>query len=279
MQELAAAIRSRKAVLFAGAGLSINLGLPSFGGLIDKLASDLGFDPEVFQIGGDYLALAEFYYLKKGSLGPLRSWMDTTWHSSDVELEKSEIHKTIVELDFPTIYTTNYDRWIEKSFDLFGKKYFKVASVADIAEAHDSVPQIIKLHGDFDDDESIVLTESSYFDRLDFESPLDIRLRSDVLGKSVLFLGYSLSDINIRYLLHKLQRQWSQSKDGKGRPKSYIFLTRPNIVQEELLRARGVIPIVAELDDPKEATLLFLKELLHEAYGKKLCSNKKNQVD
>lgn len=268
MQELAAAIRSKKAVLFAGAGLSMNLGLPSFGGLIDKLASDLGFDAEVFQSCGDYLALAEFYYQKKGSLGPLRSWMDTTWHSNDVELEKSEIHKTIVELDFPTIYTTNYDRWIEKSFELWKKNYCKVASVADLAAAHDSLPQIVKFHGDFDDDESIVLTESSYFDRLDFESPLDIKLRSDVLGKTVLFLGYSLSDINIRYLLHKLQKQWSQAANGRGRPKSYIFLTRPNVVQEELLRARGVTPIVAESDDPKEATLSFLRELLHEAYGR-----------
>ncbi|MBU83525.1 MAG: SIR2 family protein [Pseudomonadota bacterium] len=268
MQELAAAIRSKKAVLFAGAGLSMNLGLPSFGSLIDKLASEMGFDAEVFHSCGDYLALAEFYYQKKGSLGPLRSWMDTTWHSNDVDLEGSEIHKTIVGLDFPTIYTTNYDRWIEKSFELWGKNYCKVASVADLAAAHDSLPQIVKFHGDFDNDESIVLTESSYFDRLDFESPLDIKLRSDVLGKTVLFLGYSLSDINIRYLLHKLQKQWSQSTNGKGRPKSYIFLTRPNVVQEELLRARGVTPIVAESDDPKEATSSFLRELLHEAYGK-----------
>lgn len=268
MQELAAAIRSKKAILFAGAGLSMNLGLPSFSGLIDKLARDLGFDTEVFQSCGDYLALAEFYYQKKGSLGPLRSWMDTTWHSSSIDLSKSEIHKTIVDLDFPVIYTTNYDRWIEKSFELYGKSYCKVSSVADIAAAHDSLPQIVKFHGDFDDDESIVLTESSYFDRLDFESPLDIKLRSDVLGKTVLFLGYSLSDINIRYLLHKLQKQWSQSTNGKGRPNSYIFLTKPNVVQEELLRARGVTPIVSEIDNPQEATLSFLKELMHEAYGK-----------
>ncbi|APX94193.1 Sir2 family NAD-dependent protein deacetylase [Halomonas sp. 1513] len=268
MQELAAAIREKRAVLFAGAGLSMNLGLPSFGRLIDKLAVDLDFDPEVFHSCGDYLALAEFYYQKKGSLGPLRSWMDTTWHSGDIDLERSDIHKTIVELEFPTIYTTNYDRWIERAFELWGKDFCKIASVSDLAAAHDSLPQIVKLHGDFDDDESIVLTESSYFDRLDFESPLDIKLRSDVLGKTILFLGYSLSDINIRYLLHKLQKQWTQSSNGKGRPKSYIFLTKPNIVQEELLRARGVTPIVAESDDAKEATLSFLKELMHEAYGK-----------
>ena len=268
MQELAAAIRAKKVILFAGAGLSMNLGLPSFNGLIDKLAEDLGFDAEVFHSCGDYLALAEYYYQKKGSLGPLRSWMDTNWHSSEFDLNKSEIHKTIVDLDFPTIYTTNYDLWIEKSFELHSKDFCKIANVADLAEVQDSVTHIVKLHGDFDDDESIVLTESSYFNRLDFESPLDIMLRSDVLGKSVLFVGYSLADINIRYLLHKLHNQWEKSSSSKGRPKSYIFLTKPNIVQEELLRARGVTPIIAETDNPKESTLLFLKELMHEAYGK-----------
>lgn len=105
---------------------------------------------------------------------------------------------------------------------------------------------------------------------MNFESPLDIKLRSDVLGKTVLFLGYSLSDINIRYLLFRLQKQWEKEGCDKTRPKSYIFLARPNVVQEEILRARGVVPIVAETDDPKASLQKFLMELLQEAYGKRL---------
>lgn len=42
-------------------------------------------------------------------------------------------------------------------------------------------------------------------------SPLDIKLRADALGKSILFIGYSLTDINIRYLLYKLHIQWAES--------------------------------------------------------------------
>src|ERR1700730_4796199 len=44
---------------------------------------------------------------------------------------------------------------------------------------------------------------------LAFEDPLDIKLRGDTLDRGVLFIGYSLSDINIRYLLFKLQEIWS----------------------------------------------------------------------
>lgn len=270
MQDLVEAIKQRKVVLFAGAGLSMNLGLPSFNSLIKRLAEELEFDPELFHMSGDYLSLAEYYYTVKGTLGPLRSWMDTTWHSTATDISKSMIHKAIVELDLSTIYTTNYDRWIEKSFDHWGKSYNKIANVSDIASAKEGKTQIIKFHGDFDDDKSIVLTESSYFERMHFESPLDIKLRSDVLGKSVLFLGYSLSDINIRYLLYRLQKQWDREGNNKARPKSYIFLTRPNLVQEEILRSRGLVPIVAKTDDPKDSLQRFLAELLQDAYGKKL---------
>ena len=55
--------------------------------------------------------LAEFYVLQTGSVGPLRSWMDVEWHRDAAEkVRRSDIHRLIVELGFPVIYTTNYDR-------------------------------------------------------------------------------------------------------------------------------------------------------------------------
>jgi hypothetical protein len=192
--------------------------------------------------------------------------MDTTWHNSEVDISQSSIHKAVVELNFPIIYTTNYDSWLEKAFKHHNSKYIKIANVADIARAEEGIPQIIKLHGDFDNDDSIVLTESSYFERMSLESPLDIKLRSDVLGKTILFLGYSLSDVNIRYLLYKLQKQWQATEFEKARPKSYIYLTKPNMVQEKILHSRGIEPIVSEIDDPKEGLSNFLSKLLHAAF-------------
>ena len=82
-----------------------------------------------------------------------------------------------------------------------------VTNLDDIVAAPvDTSTQVVKLHGTFDDDGSLVLTETSYFDRLEFESPIDIKMRADILGKTLLFIGYSLSDINIRYMLYKLYR-------------------------------------------------------------------------
>ena len=79
-----------------------------------------------------------------------------------------------------------------------------IANIDEIGDRPGGCDAGRQVHGTCSDDASLVLTESSYFDRLEFESAIDIKLRADTLGKSLLFVGYNLGDINIRYLLHKL---------------------------------------------------------------------------
>jgi hypothetical protein len=267
-EDLVDAIRRKRAILFAGAGVSKNVGVPTTGEIVNEIARQLGYDPQEFGGMADRRTLAEFYLLTKGTLGPLRSWMDVTWHRQDVNVKDSEVHRLIVELAFPIIYTTNYDRWLERAFEAYGKEYIKITNVGDLLEAPEGVTQIVKFHGDFDDDESIILTETSFFERLSFESALDLKLQSDALGRPVLFIGYSLSDINIRYLLFKLERLWESSKLSQLRPKSYIFLSGPNPVQERVLRRRGLEPIISECATPGEGLAQFLSGLLERVAAK-----------
>lgn len=261
LEGLADAVRTRQVILFAGAGVSMNLGLPSWEDLIREMASDLGFDPDIFRAQGSYLELAEYYRIQKTALGPLRSWMDRKWHTDESKVDGSKIHQAIVDLGFPIIYTTNYDRWIEFAFDRRKVPFIKIANVGDFTKIRDGATQIVKFHGDFDDDASLVLNETSYFERMSFESPLDIKFRADTLGKSILFVGYSLSDINIRYLLYKLHRVWSESQHASGRPESYMFLTKPNVVAETILRDRGISPIVSTVDDAGDGLVEFFNKL------------------
>ncbi|WP_287029162.1 SIR2 family protein [Pseudomonas sp. UBA6310] len=260
--ELLHAHRTNKLMLFVGSGVSANLNLPTWKQLTAHIATELGYDPKIFSTYGTHLALAEFYKKKKGSLGPLRSWMDREWHRPDTDITQSEMHRLITLGKFSRIYTTNYDRWLEIAHDKFGVPYDKVASVADLVSVTEGRRQIVKFHGDFDDDASIVLDETSYFQRLNYESPLDIKLSNDVLGNSVLFIGYSLSDINIRLLFYRLTEMWGRSAISSARPKSYVFTNRPNPVAQEVLGQWGIEMIVSEEDDPKKALTDFLKELV-----------------
>ena len=265
---LVEAIKNRKVILFVGAGLSLNLDCPTWKQLIDHMATELDYDPSVFQHLGDLLQLAEYYKIQKTVLGSLRSWMDRNWHKDENRVDTSRTHQAIVDLKFPTIYTTNYDRWLEIAFHRRGVAHTKIANVGHFADSKSDHVEIVKFHGDLDDDSSLVLTEASYFERLSFESPLDLKLRADIIGKSVLFIGYSLSDINMRYLLYKVHRLWADSDYSKARPKSYIYLARPNAIQESILTERGITPIVDDTGDPGEGLSRFLEELSLKAFGK-----------
>ncbi len=258
MEQLLSSFKQGNVILFVGAGVSMNLGLPSWGELINKIAEDLDYDPEIYQTFGDNYALAEYYRIKKGNIGALRSWMDRKWHSNEIEVSKSKIHEYIAKAGFPMIYTTNYDRWIEYAFDQYEKPYTKISSVSDLTKIKNGNTQVVKFHGDFDNDKSIVLDETSYFERLEFETPLDIKLRSDVLGKSVLFIGYGLADINLRFLFYKLSKLWKENPTEVAQPKSYIFSPRPNPVQEAILEQWGINMISSEIEEPGEALENFL---------------------
>ena len=263
MQPLIDAINNRQAMLFVGAGVSMNVELPSWEALIGNIAERVGHDPKEFSRLGDYRALAEYYILSAGSIGKLRSWMDVEWHFADKRqaVTESPIYRAIVELNFPVIYTTNYDRYLEWGLEAHGRKFVKIINGADLVAVPNDAVQVVKFHGDFDDDDSIVLTESSYFERLDFESPLDIKLQSDLLGKAILFIGYSLTDVNMRYLIYRLNKMWTASAYANVRPTSYMFLVEANPVQEAILKSRGIIPIVSREPDFGEGLRRFLTEL------------------
>jgi hypothetical protein len=262
LERLRAAYRRGEVVLFVGAGASLSLGLPPWSALIEHMTCELGLEPDDYRDYGSYLTLAEYFRLRHGSIGPLRSWMDREWHRSEITVDGSRLHELIVKGRFRIVYTTNYDRWLEAAFEHHGRPYVKIVGVADLSRIRTDVTQIIKFHGDFENDASIVLDESSYFRRLDFESPLDIKLRADVLGRSVLFIGYSLADINIRYLFYKLSRLWQASVPSVPQPRSYIFSPVRNPVQEAVLAQWGIDMIALARDDPSQALVEFLESVV-----------------
>ncbi len=87
--------------------------------------------------------------------------------------------------------------------------------------------------------------------------------RADAFARTVLFVGYSVSDTNVRLLLHKLWRSWQASGHAEERPPSYVFMPVRDPMQETVCSAAGAISVLSEPDetDPEKALRAFLDRL------------------
>jgi hypothetical protein len=260
LQPLRELRRSGRLIPFIGAGLSMRFGLPSWNQLMRMVAEKLEWDADVFLDSGNPMQLAQYFVsVHNGNIGPLRSLMDRAFAVDDTRLRASRAHRALTQLDLPFIYTTNYDDAIERAFRLHGKPCSVIANLDDIADARPGT-EVVKFHGTFSDDQSLVLTESSYFERMDFEGALDIKLRADLLGRSLLFLGSSFSDLNMRFLLYKLHKLRKQGR-RQALPTAYLVTFTSSEVQRTILRDWSVETIELDPADPNAAVDEFLEAL------------------
>ena len=111
-------------------------------------------------------------------------------------------------------------------------------------------------------DSLLVLTETSYFDRLEFESPIDIKMRADILGKTLLFIGYSLNDINIRYMLYKLHKMRKQMRrEMSNLPRAYLTSFGSNEIQSKLLAEWNIRIVDLDPSNKTDSLAEFLEKL------------------
>ncbi len=245
--ELVSMVAENRVIPFVGSGFSAALGFPTWNELLRRVSegmdNELPYEDIYNSANGDPLQIAEYLYIKSfKSIGPIRHVIEQAL-PTDVDPVKSSPHVELVNLGASQIYTTNYDDLIEDTFKALKVPVNVITLPREVATARSDETQVVKYHGDLRHDETLVLTESSYYKRLDFESPMDLKFRSDLLGRSVLFMGYSFRDINIRVIWFKLVQMMKDIPEEDRRP-SYIVRLEPNPVLQELDRAAGLRTIV-----------------------------------
>ena len=279
-QELIEMIRQQRLIPFLGAGFSAGLNLPNWDEMLKKLSDEiedsLPYEEVKKLCNNDPLQVAEYFYLKcDRNIGPLRHAI-STFLRTDIDPTLSGAHVDLVNLGCKQIYTTNYDDLIETTFKKLKVPFSVIALPKHVATSSGGKVQIVKYHGDLRHEATLVLTESSYYRRLDFESPMDLKFRSDLLGRSVLFMGYSFRDINIRIIWFKLM-EMMKDIPMNDRPTSFIVRFDPNPVLETLYEAVGIKTIV--LDEAGECNAVdnrtrHLNEFMFELAEQSLIKNK-----
>lgn len=267
--KLASAHRHKALIPFVGAGISASIGIPAWSGLIDLIGADLNFEPDVFATHGTALQLAEFAELTNTTIGPIRELMSQHMHTStlDDRRRSSNIHRLLATSSFPKIYTTNFDYHIERAFKDHGTEFRLINSIRDLQTPKpDNSTDVVKFHGSLTDDNSLVLSETRYFDRLLFEHPLDIVLRSDVMQNNFIFLGYSFQDINIRMILYRMTKIRKEASGSVRSDLDWLNLavaaTGLGEIQVTILKSWGVDVIELDPEDLTGSVNYLLEQIV-----------------
>ena len=158
-EELRQRYREGRVIPFVGAGVSMSvtwetdgqlLRGPSWRELVDQAATMLGFEnPDLARIRGTDLQILEYFKRKKNDqIATLTQWFTRQMMPPDSALKKSPIHCELSELSKCRLfYTTNYDDFLEKAFELLNRKCHVVALESEMG-GHPKDCEVIKFHGD-----------------------------------------------------------------------------------------------------------------------------------
>jgi hypothetical protein len=179
------------------------------------------------------------------------------------EITPSPALKMLAELPFRFIITTNYDQLFELALrsakSTSGSLKSPIIRVYDPSltgkpepvplDPSEDRPVFLKLHGDIDRPDSIVITEEDYITFIyrmgsTHFHPIHEKIRSRMMEWPVLFVGYSLKDYNLRLLFRTLR--WNI--DGASYPLSVAVDPYPDDL------------IVAVYQDGAEPILSFIKQ-------------------
>jgi hypothetical protein len=253
--ELRSLYRDGRLLPFVGAGVSASVEWAADGGIsrgpsweeiVNRAATELGFQvPQLIRARGTDLQILEYFKLKFSGHTRLTNWLLKSMNPPDEAIRKSPIHNELAQMRACCIvYTTNFDDFIERSFGLHGRKYQAVAIEEHMRSASDAT-EVIKFHGDWNHPDRMVLTESDYERRMAFSEPMDLRLWSDLLNRSVLFLGYSFRDPNVAYLFRQVKERFERLPNTSSGRRAYIVVQDPSQFERRLFQERNieVIPI------------------------------------
>ena len=228
--EIVESIKKGKCILFLGAMASVpspaksdfkyNEAPPTSAELSRRLAKQCGYpDEDVINLQ----RVSLFYQFRQdGSRESLVKAIKREITRPNI-LPSPALHM-LAALPFPIIITTNYDHLYDialtRANTIHGSPKQPIVRIYDPfrtgppetvpLDPSEKEPVLLKLHGDINNPESIVVTDEDYLHFIQKMSdshrhPIHQNIRARINTWPVLFIGYSLKDYNLRLLFRTLR--------------------------------------------------------------------------
>ena len=218
---------------FVGAGLSVGAGLPGWYDLIAELSARIGYElpPPKWATGDALIDAAQAYVNRQGLHGlisHLKDRLDTTG------VQPTAAHRALARLPISLVFTANFDDLLERAFRDAGKRVevvVKDSSIPFMRRGPDTV-NIVKLYGDLDQPDTIVLARQQY-ESYFLQRPQMVKLLETELARSdTLYLGWSGSDPYFKLVFGELLSRFG----GMMRPGYAVMFDVTDAQRDELAR-------------------------------------------
>jgi hypothetical protein len=272
-KELVDQIARDNCVVFVGAGLSQGTGLPGWPALLRQMldwSEDHGVELadraelEGYIKDGDLRLVAEEMRERLGK-DDFRRFMAEVFRKPG--LQPTVVHKLLPEIPFTAALTSNYDTLLESAYTLARGTIPHVFTHTDHPELSAALRScefyVLKVHGTVDRIQTVVLGRSDYRKVMHANPTYRQCLTVLFSVKTVLFLGFGLTDPDLLLLLEELRGRF---RDYTG--KHYALMnTRevPAIKQRRFESDYGIqiIPYTSSTPDHPEVQM-FLASLVEE---------------
>ena len=241
-------------VIFVGAGVSKNSGICSWWELVKEIADKIGENKcssceikdlvcgecgEQIKLCGtaesdcklkynfsaeDFLRIPQHFYESFDENDKISYFDFLKEKFCSVKYETNIIDEIIVKLQPDYIITTNYDHLLENVKDPRVSKYAVIKKDDDILSKKGR-NYIIKMHGDIDDIENIVLKEDDYLNYSQKHIMIEIFIKSLLIDKTFVFVGYSLNDNNLKLIMSYIDF-FVKEKRIKNRQPHYLVVDK-----------------------------------------------------
>lgn len=186
--------------LFLGAGTSASVGYPSWRDLLKPCAKELGIEIDDTV---DLYLLAQ-YYANRFSYSALKRIINENINSLKYE---SNIVDELLNLNFKSIWTTNYDTVLENNLfkrNILANTVYNDRDLSNITR--NNRVNIYKLNGDIKNLDNIVITQK---DIEHYEANHELLMtffKRELITNTFLFVGYSFTDTIVLSCLNTINR-------------------------------------------------------------------------